>query len=176
MAELPKEIPKRAAYKAAEICDIAHIQPYVLRTWESEFPRMGVVRGGVRIYRHADLEQVLRIKQLVFEEGLTLAGARRRIEEDREPQTELPLDQFVTPEMKERIARVKQGLQQLLGMLGGQAAAADIHAAGGEGHDGRRLSLDSSEPAAPKASGRSAAGSRGKTKAGRKARRHAGRA
>lgn len=145
MADLPKEIPKRPAYKAAEVCEIARIQAYVLRSWESEFPKLGVVRGGVRIYRHADLEQVLRIKQLVFEEGLTLAGARRRIEEDGGPQPDLPLEQFVTPEMKDRITQVKRTLRDLLVMLGGGAAAAVAERADASGGSGRPA-LESAVP------------------------------
>ena len=78
MADAAVEIPKRTLFKAAEVCEIASVQPYVLRSWESEFPDLGVARtaGGPRVYRRADLERVLRIKQLVFGEGLTLAGAR----------------------------------------------------------------------------------------------------
>jgi DNA-binding transcriptional MerR regulator len=137
VTEMPKEIPRRAVYKAAEVCEIARIQPYVLRSWESEFSKLGVVRGGTRIYRRADLEQVLRIKQLVFEEGLTLAGARRRLEEDAGPQPELPLEEFVTPDMKQRIGRVRQGLNDLLGMLGGPARVHDGHDAPRAGADGQ---------------------------------------
>jgi DNA-binding transcriptional MerR regulator len=137
VTEIPKEIPRRAVYKAAEVCEIARIQPYVLRSWESEFPKLGVARGGTRIYRRADLEHVLRIKQLVFEEGLTLAGARRRLEEDAGPQPELPLEEFVTPDMRQRIGRVRQGLNELLGMLGGPARMHDGHDAPRAGADGQ---------------------------------------
>ena len=119
VTDLAKDIPKRAAYKAAEVCEIARIQPYVLRSWESEFPKLGVMRGAgvARIYRRADVEQVLRIKQLVFDEGLTLAGARRRLEQDTEGQPELPLEE-VTPAIRQGIERVKQGLHDLLDLLG----------------------------------------------------------
>src|SRR5687767_15409341 len=70
-------------YKASEVCDVAQLQPYVLRSWEKEFPGIGVQKGpdSPRLYRQSDVDQVLRIKQLVFGEGLTLAGARRRLEE-----------------------------------------------------------------------------------------------
>ena len=62
---------------------MAQVQPYVLRSWEAEFPQLGraPAGGGPRVYRRADVEMVLRIKQLVFGEGLTLAGARRRLDE-----------------------------------------------------------------------------------------------
>jgi DNA-binding transcriptional MerR regulator len=70
---------KRDVFKAPEVCEMAQLQPYVLRTWEAEFPALGhAPNGGPRVYRRADVEMVLRIKQLVFVEGLTLAGARRR--------------------------------------------------------------------------------------------------
>ena len=85
MAQASAESPKRAWLKAAEVCEVAQLQPYVLRTWEMEFTDLGVTKtpGGPRVYRKADLDRVLRIKQLVFGEGLTLAGARRKIDEER---------------------------------------------------------------------------------------------
>ena len=62
---------------------MTQLQPYVLRSWEKEFPGIGVQKSqdGPRLYRQADVDQVLRIKQLVFGEGLTLAGARKRLED-----------------------------------------------------------------------------------------------
>ena len=67
-------------YRAADVCASTGLQPYVLRSWEKEFPGIGMQKSpdSVRLYRESDVEQVLRIKQLVFGEGLTLAGARRR--------------------------------------------------------------------------------------------------
>ena len=75
--------PKREWFKAAEVCEVAEVQPYMLRSWEAEFPQLGQppAGGGPRLYRQADVEMVLRIKSLVFGEGLTLAGARRRLDE-----------------------------------------------------------------------------------------------
>src|SRR5882757_3854021 len=85
MPDIPAqvEIPKRALFKAAEVCELAKVQPYVLRSWEAEFPALGVAKGegAPRTYRRADVEQVLRIKHLLLVEGLTLAGARRRLTE-----------------------------------------------------------------------------------------------
>src|SRR5262245_10008971 len=70
-------------FKAADVCEIAQVQSYVLRSWEKEFPGIGVQKSpeAPRFYRQSDVDQVLRIKQLVFGEGLTVAGARRRLEE-----------------------------------------------------------------------------------------------
>jgi DNA-binding transcriptional MerR regulator len=115
------EIPKRALFKAGEVCEIASVQPYVLRSWESEFPDLGVARtaGGPRMYRRADVERVLRIKHLVFGEGLTLAGARRRLGEDPAPaaEGELPFEELLGLNARERVAEVKRGLRLLLDLL-----------------------------------------------------------
>jgi DNA-binding transcriptional MerR regulator len=114
------EIPNRAAFRASEVCEMAQIPPYVLRSWEKEFPRLGAAArpGGPRIYNRSDVEQILRIKQLVFTEGLTLAGARRKIEGDPPPEDEPLLAPIpVTDEVKERVTRAKQDLRALLDML-----------------------------------------------------------
>src|SRR3977135_4577878 len=81
------EIPNRSLFKASEVCDLVKLQPYVLRSWEAEFPNLGVAKGaGVpRVYRRSDVEQVVRIKHLLLVEGLTLAGARRRLDEEGTP-------------------------------------------------------------------------------------------
>lgn len=83
-------IPDKPAFKAAEVCEIAGIQPYVLRSWESEFPDLGLSKtpGGPRVYRRADVERVLRIRAMVFDEGLTLAGVRRRFEAEQPDPTD----------------------------------------------------------------------------------------
>ena len=117
------EIPNRALFKASEVCEIASVQPYVLRSWESEFPDLGVSKsaGGPRIYRRADVERVLRIKQLVFADGLTLAGVRRRIDEEAPPVLEeaeaAPIKALLGRNAKERLAEVKRGLMGILEML-----------------------------------------------------------
>jgi len=117
------DIPKRALFKASEVCEIASVQPYVLRSWESEFPDLGVAKteGGPRIYRRADVEKVLRIKQLVFNHGLTLAGVRRRIEEEAPPvlgeAAAAPIKELLGRNAKERLAAVKRGLVSILEML-----------------------------------------------------------
>lgn len=85
-------IPDRPAFKASEVCEIAQIKPYVLRSWESEFPDLGLSKtpGGPRVYRRSDVERVLRIRELVFTEGLTLSGVRRRFESEQpQPQEDL---------------------------------------------------------------------------------------
>ena len=126
------EIPNRALFKSSEVCEIASVQPYVLRSWESEFPDLGVSKaaGGPRIYRRVDVERVLRIKQLVFNDGLTLAGVRRRIEEEAplalEEATVAPIKELLGRNAKERLAEVKRGLISILDMLNARAGNVDL--------------------------------------------------
>jgi len=119
------EIPNRALFKASEVCDLIKLQPYVLRSWEVEFPGLGVAKaaGAPRVYRKADVEQVARIKHLLLVEGLTLAGARRKLEEEQTTVlTDLPqIDEMLGKNARERLATVKQGLQSILAMLGTDA-------------------------------------------------------
>jgi DNA-binding transcriptional MerR regulator len=79
---MDKEIPNKLFFKIGEVCEITDTQPYVLRYWESEFPALAPAKNssGQRIYRRRDIETVLRIKQLLYEEGFTIAGAKKRLE------------------------------------------------------------------------------------------------
>jgi DNA-binding transcriptional MerR regulator len=128
------EIPKRALFKASEVCEIAGVQPYVLRSWESEFPDLGVSKstGGPRVYRRADVERVLHIKQLVIVDGLTLAGVRRRFDEQAPPVLEeaetAPIKELLGRNAKERLAEVKRGLMSLLEMLNARPGDARAYA------------------------------------------------
>jgi DNA-binding transcriptional MerR regulator len=140
------EIPNRSLFKAPEVCQIAGVQPYVLRSWESEFPDLGVTRkdGAGRVYRRSDLERVLQIKQLVFVEGLTLAGARRRLTEQpaAEVADELPIEELFGHDARERLVRVRDTLKEVLQLLsrapepagnGGNAEAASGRSVRGNG-------------------------------------------
>jgi DNA-binding transcriptional MerR regulator len=77
-----QKIPNKLFFKIGEVCEITDTQPYVLRYWESEFPALAPAKNssGQRIYRRRDIETVLRIKQLLYEEGFTIAGAKKRLE------------------------------------------------------------------------------------------------
>jgi DNA-binding transcriptional MerR regulator len=112
-------------YRAQEVCDLAQVQPYVLRSWEKEFPGIGVQKSddSPRLYRQADVDQVLLIKRLVFNEGLTLAGARRKLEETA-PRTAADVDHDVAEvldalasDARTRIAYVRDGLRSILQLL-----------------------------------------------------------
>ena len=113
--------PKRELYKAADVCQVVQVQPYVLRSWEAEFPQIGQVPagGGPKLYRKSDVELVLRIKQLILDEGLTISGARRRLEEDNgsDNETVALVDDVVGDRVREQLRQLKSGLQSILEML-----------------------------------------------------------
>jgi len=113
--------PKRELFKAADVCEVVQVQPYVLRSWEAEFPQIGQVPagGGPRLYRRSDVELVLRIKQLVFEEGLTLSGARRRLQEDGGERNgaAVLVQEALGDRVREQLRQLKTGLQSILTML-----------------------------------------------------------
>src|SRR5262245_57053537 len=118
------EIPNRSLFRQPEVCEIASIQPYVLRSWEAEFPDLGVAKaeGGPRIYRRADVERVLRIKQLLYGEGLTLAVVRRKLTEEgpsvgRDDQALSNIAELLGRDARERILQVKKGLRELSALL-----------------------------------------------------------
>ncbi|HLA77088.1 MAG TPA: MerR family transcriptional regulator [Vicinamibacteria bacterium] len=79
---MQRPIPNKLFFKIGEVCEITDTQPYVLRYWESEFQALAPAKNssGQRIYRRRDIETVLRIKQLLYEEGFTIAGAKKRLE------------------------------------------------------------------------------------------------
>lgn len=113
--------PKRELYKAAEVCEVVQVQPYVLRSWEAEFPHIGQVPagGGPRVYKRSDIELVLRIKQLILDEGLTLSGARRRLDEESGVSNEsaVSVEEMLGDRVRERLKHVKTGLQSILELL-----------------------------------------------------------
>jgi DNA-binding transcriptional MerR regulator len=69
-------------YKIGEVCKIAEVQPYVLRYWETEFPPLAPNKsgGGQRLYTKHEIDVILRIKQLLYSEGFTIAGAKKKLD------------------------------------------------------------------------------------------------
>ncbi len=84
MDQTTTAIPEKLFYKAIEVCQITDTQPYVLRFWETEFPQLASEknRSGQRVYRREDIDLILRIKQLLYQEEYTIAGARKALDGD----------------------------------------------------------------------------------------------
>ena len=75
---------KKLYYKIGEACKILEIQPYVLRYWETEFPFLSPSKSksGQRVYGDREIEVIRRIKELLYEEGYTIAGAKKKLESE----------------------------------------------------------------------------------------------
>jgi DNA-binding transcriptional MerR regulator len=85
---MERKIPSKLFFKIGEVCELTDTQPYVLRYWESEFPALAPAKNnsGQRIYRRRDIETILRIKTLLYEEGFTIAGAKKKLEQEMKEQ------------------------------------------------------------------------------------------
>ena len=80
-----REIPDKLFFKISDVCDIVGVEAYVLRFWETEFPNLAPEKSksGHRVYKKKDVENILRIKELLYDRGFTIAGARRFLSKSR---------------------------------------------------------------------------------------------
>src|SRR6188768_2515555 len=85
MAQEHVVIPEKIYFKIGEVCEIVGVQPHVLRYWETEFPMLSPQKNqsGQRSYRKRDVEISLRIKQLLYQEMFTIAGARKKLQTEQ---------------------------------------------------------------------------------------------
>ena len=99
MGQAAPAIPEKLYFKIGEVCDLVGVQAHVLRYWETEFPQLSPQknRSGQRSYRRRDVEISLRIKELLYDDMYTIAGARKKLQTElREP----PKLKIVHPEPK----------------------------------------------------------------------------
>ena len=111
-------IPDKLYFRIGEVASLCRLPAYVLRFWESEFPQLKPVKSstGQRMYRKRDVESVLRIKQLLYEQGFTISGARQQLRAETKSdktQTAIPFPAQSAPELQ----HIRQGLREILEML-----------------------------------------------------------
>jgi len=122
---MAKKIPSKLFFKIGEVCELTDTQPYVLRYWESEFPALAPAKNnsGQRIYRRRDIETILRIKTLLYEEGFTIAGAKKKLELEMKEQTKGAGAQPATKTpagdgaFKDEVQEIKTELHGILDLL-----------------------------------------------------------
>jgi DNA-binding transcriptional MerR regulator len=109
--------PTRLFYRLDEVSRIAQIEPKVIEKWEKEFAFLhaGQTGSGQKIFRQKDLDIIIRLKELLLKEGLTLAGAKRKIEAEFEGRSSLPLH---PDRLKKALVEVRDQLQEIAGSLG----------------------------------------------------------
>jgi DNA-binding transcriptional MerR regulator len=129
MAAMPDtvEIPNKLYFRIGEVCRLLKLEPYVLRFWESEFPTLSPTKGanGRRMYRKKDVEMVVTIKDLLYERGFTIAGARKVLSSRKNdvagvvaPVANSPQPQAQSPgPAPEKLDQVKLELRNILTIL-----------------------------------------------------------
>ena len=112
------EIPDKLFFRIGEVAALTGLAAYVLRYWESEFKLLRPQKNeaGQRIFRRRDVELILQIKHLLYEERLTLEGARKRLRQEspQRKQMVLPLSDSHSRETLRKIKGRLQGLHRLL--------------------------------------------------------------
>lgn len=127
-AEDAPQIPDRLFFRIGDVADVTGVEPYVLRYWETEFSALSPKKGsnGQRQYRRKDVETVLEIKRLLWDEGYTIAGARKALRERtkkkrREPKSSKPKGQVsmfgAPPADPNSLDAIKTELRQILSLL-----------------------------------------------------------
>jgi DNA-binding transcriptional MerR regulator len=111
-------IPEKLYFRIGEVARLCRLPAYVLRFWETEFPQLKPVKSstGQRMYRRRDVESVVRIKQLLYEEGYTIAGARQHLrDEGKNDKKQVALPFMTGSPANPR--QIRQGLQEILTIL-----------------------------------------------------------
>jgi DNA-binding transcriptional MerR regulator len=114
-----KSIPAgRLYYSISEVSDMIGVKPHVLRYWETQFkmlrPKKG--RGGARMYRKRDVEILFEVKQLLYDHKFTIAGARRKLLDDRANKEQMELT-FARTDREEMLRALRRDLEGLLALL-----------------------------------------------------------
>ncbi len=123
------QIPNRLYFRIGDVSELLGVEPYVLRFWETEFPMLQPKKGktGHREYKRKDVELLLEIKRLLYDEGFTIAGARKALKgkgrstqkkppasPDGQPQMALLPD---PPEVKPALKQMRKELQEIIAIL-----------------------------------------------------------
>ena len=111
-------IPDKLYFRIGEVATLCRLPAYVLRFWETEFPQLKPVKSstGQRMYRKRDVENVLRIKQLLYEQGFTISGARQQLRSETKSdksQATIPFPARSAAELQ----HIRQGLREILTLL-----------------------------------------------------------
>ncbi|HWR59944.1 MAG TPA: MerR family transcriptional regulator [Thermodesulfovibrionales bacterium] len=113
-----RPFPDKLFYKIGEVSRIAEVEPYVLRYWETEFPflKPRKNKSGQRVYIRRDLELVMQIKKLLYEDRFTIEGVRKQFG-GSEPLKQIQPSPLVQPSANEVIQKVRKRLRDILGQV-----------------------------------------------------------
>lgn len=115
-----RKVKKKLYYKIGEACKLLDIQPYVLRYWETEFPDLSPdkSKAGQRVYTEEEIQLIGRIKELLYDEGFTIAGAKKKLDAEIAAggPGEIPEDELEELDTRaaERLQTLRQGVADAL--------------------------------------------------------------
>lgn len=111
--------PEKLFYKIGEVSEITGLESYVLRFWETEFSSLHPQknRGNQRLYTKKEIELILQIKKLLYEEGLTIAGAKKRLSQSARRKEPIPAGLSQSNDITSAIHTVRKELEELLHIL-----------------------------------------------------------
>ena len=106
------EIPDKLYFKIGEVADIAGVKPYVLRYWESEFNviKPSKTESNQRLYKRKEVELILEIKRLLYDDKFTIAGAKKILAERTKKKPEQLMFGFAEREYREALKKVREDL------------------------------------------------------------------
>jgi len=116
---MPPRLPEKIYFKIGEVSEIVGVEPYVLRYWETEFDvlRPAKAPSKHRLYKKRDVELLLDIKRLLYQDGFTIEGARKRLKETKKEDKEqlrLPLSE---QKYKGALVKLRRDLESLRKLL-----------------------------------------------------------
>ncbi|HEX9638603.1 MAG TPA: MerR family transcriptional regulator [Acidobacteriota bacterium] len=113
-----KTIPDKLFFKIGEVSELTETEPYVLRYWETEFSPLlpAKNKSGQRIYKKSDIEMIQKIKHLLYEEGFTIAGAKKRLAE--EMHARFDQSRSKREEIRDRLVTLRGSLREILTLMG----------------------------------------------------------
>lgn len=119
---MPKPISSLSSqpfFRIGEVARLAGVEPYVLRFWETEFPMLRPTKSqtGQRLYRRSDVEIVLQIRTLLYEQGFTIAGARKHIQEEMNASKTSPPLPLESATQQATLRAIQKELHELLALL-----------------------------------------------------------
>lgn len=126
------DIPDKLYFRIGEVARLCDVPAYVLRFWESEFPQLHPNKGGTgqRLYRRRDVEMALRIKNLLYDKGYTISGARQVFKAElrqREPQLALAIEDTIPRPDLQALRRMQRELRDLHAILSRPSGKANVH-------------------------------------------------
>jgi DNA-binding transcriptional MerR regulator len=117
MKNKQENVPDKIYYRIGEVAEITGLQPYILRYWESEFRALSPIKNnaGQRLYKKRDIEILEKIKELLYEKGFTIAGARRQLAAlEKEKEEVLARENEV---IKNQLSKIEQELKNILTLM-----------------------------------------------------------